>query len=168
MVSKNLLTFSILVLLLLARAEASPFEKGTQEFGLSNLGIGYSSSGGMMVSANSRYQYFLLNRFSAGGSIFYNNFNDHEWMGLGPVVSYIFFTTPSWFGRIDQQLTVAKFNGFSDKMSSFYGSSGVSINYLPPMTNFFIGGGYVNTYALNDGRVMRPNAFQIFAGWLWQ
>lgn len=158
----------ILNLLVATNTQAEALEKGTQELGISNIGIGYSSQSGFLISANTRYQYFVLNRFALGGAFFYNNFNDHEWMGLGPVASYIFFTTQSWFGRVDQQVTLAKFNGFNEKMAEVFGTSGVSINYLPPMTNFFIGGGYAHTYALNDGEVVRPNAFQVFAGWLWQ
>lgn len=158
----------LIYLLILSSATASRFMKGTQELGISNIGIGYSNIDGLLISANTRYQYFILNRLAAGGAVFYNNFNDHEWMGLGPVASYIFFTTESWFGRVDQQLTLAKFNGFNSKLSTFFGTSGVSINYLPPLTNFFIGGGYAHTYGLNDGEVIRPNAIQIIAGWLFE
>lgn len=160
-----------LVMLLLsftAHAQTSDlFQKGSHELGLANLGIGYSSAGGLSFSANVRYQYFILNRLSVGGAAFYNNFNDREWMGLGPVASYILFTYHSWFARFDQQVTAAKFNGFNDPPATLYGTSGISINYLPQSSNFFIGAGYARSYALNDGRVIWPNSFQVFAGWLW-
>lgn len=143
------------------------FRSGTQELGLANLGVGYSDPGGLSFSANVRYQYYFLNRFAVGGSAFYNNFNDREWMGVGPVASYILFTYYSWFARFDQQVTAAKFNGFDDPPASLYGTSAISINYLPLGSNFFIGGGYARSYALTEGRVLWPNSFQVFGGFLW-
>lgn len=147
---------------------AGLFKKGTQEVGLTNLSLGYSSGGGFLVEAQTRYQYYLINRFALGAGAFYNNFNSREWMGLGPVASYILFTKDRWFSRIDQQIIAAKFNGFSDDPATLTGSSAISINYLPEYSNFFIGGGYMRTYALNEGRVIRPNSLQIFAGWIWR
>jgi hypothetical protein len=144
------------------------FKKGTQEVGLTNLSLGYSSGTGFLVDAQTRYQYYLLNRFALGAVTFYSNFNSREWMGIGPVASYILFTQDHWFSRLDQQITTAKFNGFSDDPATLTGSSAISINYLPEYSNFFIGGGYMHTYALNDGRVIRPNSLQIFAGWIWR
>jgi hypothetical protein len=143
------------------------FAKGAQEFGLSNVGIGHSSSQGLIVSANARYQYYVLNRFSLGGAAFYNNFNDREWIGAGPVASYILFTYRRWFSRFDQQVTAAKFTDFPDDPATLYGTSSIGLNYLPEMSRFFIGGGYSHTYALNHGRIITPNAFQLFAGWFF-
>ncbi|MFP5384433.1 MAG: hypothetical protein ACLGHN_00035 [Bacteriovoracia bacterium] len=162
--------FILLLILLVTfplRAEISAFQKGTHELGLANLGIGYSSQDKFAVSASVRYQYYVLNRFAMGAFGFYNNFNDHEWMGAGPVTSYILFKHLRWFMRADQEVTLAKFNGFSDPPATLFGTTSLSINYLPEYSNFFLGIGYARTYALNEGRVLRPNALQIFAGWLW-
>lgn len=146
----------------------SYFDKGTHELGLSNLGIGYSSAGGFLVQATTRYQYYVVNRVALGGVGFYNKFNTNEWMGLGPVASYIFLTHENFFSRLDQQLTLGKFNGFDEKISTIYGTSAISVNYLPFESSFSIGAGYAHSYALNSGRVIRPNAFQLFVGWFWQ
>lgn len=143
------------------------FEKGTQEVGLTNLGIGYSSVHGTSASAFSRYQYFLLNRFALGGFGFYNNFSNHEWMGLGPVASYILFSHSQFFSRLEQQVTAAKFNGFDEHFSSFYGTSTLSLNYMPEGSNAYFGGGYGLNYSLNSQDVYRPNFFQFFIGWLF-
>lgn len=149
-------------------SQSSYFDKGTHELGITNLGIGYSTQLGLSVSASTRYQYYVLNRFALGGSAFYNNFNEREWMGIGPSASYILFTYGSWFARLDQQVTAAKFNGFDDPPADIYGTTGININYFSPGTNFFIGAGYARNYALSDGRVIWPNSFQVFGGWLWQ
>lgn len=169
---KYFLKISLLVITLNAldssAQSAGLFKKGTQEVGLTNLSLGYSSGTGFLVDAQTRYQYYLLNRFALGAGAFYNNFNSREWMGIGPVASYILFTQDRWFSRLDQQITLAKFNGFSDDPATLTGSSAISLNYLPEYSNFFIGGGFMHTYALNDGRVIRPNSLQIFAGWIWR
>lgn len=143
------------------------FEQGTQEVGLTNLGFGYSSAYGTSASAHSRYQRYILNRFAVGGFGFYNNFLDQEWMGVGPVGSYILFTHPYFFSRLDQQVTAAKFNGFQEHFSTYYGTSTLSLNYLPEGTNTYIGGGYGLNYSLNSQDVYRPNFFQFFIGWLF-
>lgn len=158
----------LFVLFLAATAYAeSRFDRGTREFGLTNLGIGYSSVYGTSVSANFRYQHYLLNRFALGGFGFYNNFADREWMGTGPVATYILFTTNQFFSRFDQQVTAAKFNGFDDHFSTFYGTSLLSLNYLPEGSNLYIGGGYGVNYSLNNQDIYRPNFVQIFIGWIF-
>lgn len=164
---KLLIVFSLCLSLNLF-AQEEYFEQGSSEIGLTNIGLGYSNVGGLAVSLSSRYQYYFLNRFAVGGFGFYNNFNDNEWMGVGPSASYILFTLNNWFGRLDQQVTFAKFNGFSDPdPASIYGTSGISINHMTPDSNFYIGFGYARTYALNEGRVIWPNSFQVFAGWFF-
>ena len=166
---KNVLKMA-LTLLLTSNAFAQineRFNKGAREFGISNIGIGYSSSHGLMISASTRYQYYFLNRFSAGGVAFYDQFGSTEWMGLGPVASYILFTHSNWFGRLDQHLIAAKYNGFRGDYASVYGTSGLSLNYLPTNSNYYIGGGYAHSYALSDGDVLRPNIFQLGIGWFF-
>jgi hypothetical protein len=143
------------------------FEKGTRELGVSNLGIGYSNNQGLQVSANARYQYFILSRVGLGGMAYYNNFNDHEWMGIGPSASYVLFTTRSFFARYDQQLIAAKFSGFTEAPASLYGSSAFSLNYLPEDSRTYLGAGYAVNYALSDGKVLNPNYLQVFIGWLF-
>ncbi len=147
---------------------SSYFQQGSHEVGLANLGLGYSSPGGLSFSANLRYQHFVLDRFAVGAFGFYNNFDDREWMGTGPVLSYILFTYEQWFARLDQQVTFAKFNGFKDDPASTYGTTGLSVNYLPQDSNFFIGAGYARSYALSSGRVIWPGSFTVFGGWLWK
>lgn len=150
-----------------AFAQDEKFEKGAQEFGVSNIGIGYSSAYGFTAGANVRYQYYVLNRFSAGGNAFYNHFGDDEWFGAGPVASFIFFRGGDWFGRLDQIVTFAKFNGFTEDMATTFGTSVVSINYSPPFSNYFIGGGYATSYALSAGEVVRPNTIQLNLGFFF-
>lgn len=165
---KKSISFMLLTFLISNFLQAQTrFERGTQEVGLTNLGISYSDVYGTSVSASSRYQYFLLNRFALGAFVFYNNFNDDEWMGLGPVGSYILFTHSQVFSRIDQQVTAAKFNGFEDNHSTFYGTSILSLNYMPEGSNAYFGGGYGLNYSLNSQDVYSPNFVQFFLGWLF-
>lgn len=166
---KLLLLISLMISIQAWSQTEEYFQQGTREFGLTNLGISHSSTTGTSVSAGTRFQYYVINRLSLGGSAFYNNFNDHEWMGLGPVASYILFAYQRWFSRLDQQVTFAKFNGFDkeDDPATTYGTSTISLNYFPQMTGFFIGAGYSHSYALNDGEVFRPNIIQLNAGWMF-
>jgi hypothetical protein len=143
------------------------FHAGTQELGLANLGLGYSDPGGFAVSANVRYQYYFINRVSAGGFGFYNNFAHREWMGVGPSLSYILLTYQDFFLRLDQQITFSKMSGFSDPPATTYGTTGLSVNYLPFQSNFFIGVGYARNYALSAGEVIFPDTILVSGGWLW-
>ena len=143
------------------------FKQSTHEFGLSNIGFGYSTEGSFIVEANTRYQYYIRDRIAIGGAAFYSNFDSQEWMGIGPTASYIFWAHQNWFSRVDQFLTAAKYSGFSDDPSSIYGTTSIGINYLPTTSNFFIGVGYAHSYALDSREVLKPNAIQLLLGWLW-
>ncbi len=165
---KLVLFFGLILTATAGRAQtAAYFEQGTQEFGISNVSIGYSSASGLIVGAGTRYQYFVLDRVSLGGTAFYHKTENHEWMGLGPVASYILFTYENWFSRLDQQVTAAKFNGFDENFATFSGTISLSLNYLPQGSNFFVGAGFAHSYPLSDGDVLRRNTVQIFAGWFW-
>ncbi|HXH74722.1 MAG TPA: hypothetical protein VNJ08_07135 [Bacteriovoracaceae bacterium] len=161
--------FLCLMTTLTSHAQVSRnFNKGSHELGLGNLGILYSNVGGFAVSANVRYQYYVLNRLSVGGFGFYNSIDEGEWMGLGPSASYILFTMRNWFGRLDQQITAAKFNGFEERMATLYGTSTLSVSYMPLDSNFFVGLGYAHSYALNKGEIIEPNGVQVLMGWFWR
>lgn len=159
------LLFLLLFLPGLLKAQTSEyFQKGSQELGLANIGLGYSGPGGFNFSANVRYQYYVLDRFAAGGFGFYNNFRDREWMGVGPALSYILFTYREFFARLDQQITFSKANGFDDPPASTYGTTGISVNYLPVMSNFYLGVGYAKNYALSSGDVIFPDSVIVAGG----
>lgn len=87
--------------------------------------------------------------------------------GTGPVASYILFTTAQVFSRLDQQVTAAKFNGFQENHSTFFGTSILSLNYMPWDSNVYLGAGYGVNYSFNDQVIHRPNFFQFFVGWIF-
>lgn len=160
------LVFLTLSFQVLASIEEN-FDQGTQEFGVSNIGIGFSSAGGIAIGAQTRYQYYLLNRFSLGGTGFYHHFGDDEWFGAGPVASYILFMKEQWFSRLDQQVVGAKFNGFTRNYASFQGSSGISVGYVPLGANYSLGAGYIKSYALSEGATWQPDLFQLNLGFFF-
>ncbi|MBA2403360.1 MAG: hypothetical protein H0V66_01205, partial [Bdellovibrionales bacterium] len=133
------------------------FQKNTQEIGISNIGLGYSSTGGFALEAGVRYQYFVADKIALGGTAFYNHYESGEWMGIGPTGSYIFWTHQNFFARLDQHVIAANYSGITPEPSSFYGISSLSINYLPTDSNFFIGAGYAHSYAFDKRDVLRPN-----------
>lgn len=149
-------------------AEASDyFQRQTQELGISNIGVGYSNVFGFQFHANARYQYFVLDRVAVGGSAFYDNFQRQEWMGIGPVASFIFWSYGNWFSRLDQALTVARYSGLGRDPSELYATTALGLNYIPDGTNYFIGASFAHSYALDNRQVLRPNIFQLMAGWFW-
>jgi hypothetical protein len=153
----------------MARADvSSAFQSRTHEFGLSNLGIGYSNVFGMQIHASTRYQYFLLDRLALGGHAFYDNFNRREWMGIGPSASWIFAAYHNWFARLDQSLTAASYTGIRADPSQLYGTSSLGLAYVPMGTNYYIGAAFAHSYPLDDRQVIRPNVLQILLGWFWQ
>ena len=143
------------------------FDKGTHEFGISNIGIGYSSANGFAFGAQTRYQHYFINRFSAGGTAFYNNIGSDEWYGAGPTATYILFMKNQWFSRLDQQVVAAKYNGFSTDYATMQGSTGISINYVPMGSHYSLGAGYIKSYALSSGRAFQPDLIQLSVGFFF-
>jgi hypothetical protein len=143
------------------------FQARTSEFGISNLGIGYSNIFGFQFHASTRYQYFILDRIALGGMAFYDNFNRREWMGLGPSASWIAATYHNWFLRLDQHVTTARYTGFVRDLSQLYGTTSIGIAHVPYRSNYYIGAAFAHTYALDGRDVFRPNTIQILLGWFW-
>lgn len=168
MIFKKWMTLILLIACVNCYAGADEyFKQSTHEFGVSNLGVGYSTAGDFVVEASSRYQYYILDKVAVGGTAFYSNFNSQEWMGIGPTASYVFWTHENWFSRLDQLFTAAKYNGFGSEPSSLYGTTTLGLSYLPTSSNFFIGAGFAHSYALDSRSVLRPNTIQLLLGWLW-
>lgn len=165
---KCLCLFFISLFAVSAKAQpGSFFDKGSQEFGLGSLGIGYSSLTGIAFRAGGRYQYYVMNRFSVGGGASYNTYDDKEVLGAGPALSWIFATHKKFFTRLDQRVTATRYNGFSETYATWSGTTGVSLNYRPYVSNYSIGAGYAHSYALSDGKIPGPGSFHILIGWFW-
>jgi hypothetical protein len=147
-----------LILLLTSSVSNAQFSKGNQIWGLRDLGIGYSSVKGWLFSTALTYQFFLIDNFSIGASSFYTNAlpktDDINFFGGGPSASYYFKLTETWFSSFDQDLALSKYNGSKNNVTSFYGTSGASLNHIFN-SGISLGIFYKKSYALDKKEVLR-------------
>jgi hypothetical protein len=150
-------------------AQNMGFPEGSSLIGLRDLGIGYSSEKGNLVSISPAYQYFIKDNLAIGAAAFYTSIlddEDLEKLGFGPIANYYTFINSNWFIGIDQDVMFSKYNGNRDDVSSFYGTTGASINYKQSSSSTSIGLGYRHSYALDGERVYDPGqvavVFNIF------
>jgi hypothetical protein len=154
---KTLLIYSLLTSSLFASNNL--FRQGGAEFGISELGIGYSSATGLLFAGHAQYQYFVLNRLSVGGGVFYRNLagrdSRFEHFGAGPAATYYFWTTTRWFAGIGQNLVFSRYHGRRSNMSLITTTSSLGLNYLVGERSA-LGVVVAYSHALDDRRLLYP------------
>jgi hypothetical protein len=135
------------------------FERGNQEFGLGELGLGYSNVQGFLFAALAQYQYFVIDRLSVGGGAFYRNFGPRdrrfENYGAGPSASWYFWTSRDWFAALGQNLIFSHYNGPRENVSFTTTTSSLGLNYfLGERTALGVSLNY--SHALDGKRILQP------------